>query len=498
MMKQGKLAVAYARVSSAEQEQSGYSIAAQRKLVTDYARHHGFTIVEWFVEARSGKLGAERKEFRRMCSYLAKHRTVRIALCEKTDRWARNLSDGEVVEKLELELHLVREHLVISPSSSTTQHLQHEIGLVIARNYLRNLRNEIVKGMTTKAASGLWPSAAPVGYKNHSGKERSLVPDPAMAPLVRALFRRMATGHVSGRTLTEWARAHGLTTRRGGELSKNGVLRILRNPLYIGKVVWKGRVSDGTHEPLVTVALFNAVQAVLGATASKARHAWTLNGLVRCGTCRGLLSSDAKVKRRDLPDGTTVERRYVYLHCGGKGGCKRTHYREEFFDETIAGLLRSLAIESATSAWLASELGRAHERELETLTLETEQLRQQKGRLERLQDNALEKQAEGLLTEPQWKRLNARYQAEIDAVDARLETCARMPVREEFLAAARRPIELLQRAADLWVTRDSPLKSEIMKTLFIELEVTDGSLRPVYRSPFGALAAGAASGNWWS
>ena len=85
MRSEGKLAVAYARVSSAEQEQSGYSIAAQRKLVTDYARTHGFTIVEWFVEARSGKLGADRKEFRRMCSYLAKHRTVRVALCERVD-----------------------------------------------------------------------------------------------------------------------------------------------------------------------------------------------------------------------------------------------------------------------------------------------------------------------------------------------------------------------------------------------------------------------------
>lgn len=55
-----------------------------------------------------------------------------------------------------------------------------------------------------------------------------------------------------------------------------------------------------------------------------------------------------------------------------------------------------------------------------------------------------------------------------------------------------------ERPADPWVKRNSPLKSEIMKTLFIELEVADGALRPVYKSLFDALAAGAASGNWWS
>jgi DNA invertase Pin-like site-specific DNA recombinase len=192
-------AVAYARVSSAEQESGGYSIAAQKRLLTDYARNLGITIVEWFIEARSGKPGGDRQEFRRLCAYVKARPTVRIVLCEKTDRWARNLSDAEVVERCNLELHLVREHLVISPTAPTNQHLQHEIGLVIARNFLRNLRQEIVKGMTTKAAGGLWPSVAPVGYRNCAGKERSITPDPETGPLVQELFQRAATGQYSGR-----------------------------------------------------------------------------------------------------------------------------------------------------------------------------------------------------------------------------------------------------------------------------------------------------------
>ncbi|HYK03841.1 MAG TPA: recombinase family protein [Thermoanaerobaculia bacterium] len=377
-MKKSLAAVAYARVSTAEQESGGYSIAAQKRLLTEYARKLGITIVEWFVEARSGKPGGDRREFRRLCTYVQAHPTVRIVLCEKTDRWARNLSDAEVVERCNLELHLVREHLVISPTAPTNQHLQHEIGLVIARNFLRNLRQEIIKGMTAKAQAGLWPSVAPAGYTNCAGKDRSIVPDPEVGPLVQELFRRAATGKYSGRELTTWARSHGLRTRRGGTIAKNTVLSILRNSVYHGPFRWAGKTYSGTHEPLISVSLFQQVQRALGVSKSKARHAFTFNGLLRCETCGGLLSTDEKTKRRELPDGTVTERKYRYLHCGGKDGCKRTHYREEFFDTAIADMLRSLTVESATSHWLDEQMGALHARELEQTAGEVQRLRQQK------------------------------------------------------------------------------------------------------------------------
>jgi len=462
------------------------------------ARAEGITIVEWFVEARSGKPGSDRSEFRRLCAYVKAHPGVRIVLCEKTDRWARNLSDAEVVERCDLELHLVREHLVISPTAPTTQHLQHEISLVIARNYLRNLRLEIVKGMTTKAQAGLWPSVAPAGYVNRSGKERSIAPDPETGPLVQELFRLAATGKYSGRQLTAWARGHGLRTCRGGTISKNTILTILRNPIYSGTFRWAGKTYTGTHEPLVSVSLFQHVQRALGMSKSKARHAFTFNGLVRCEACQGMLSTDEKAKRRELPDGTVTEKRYRYLHCGGKNGCKRTHYREEFFDTAIADMLRSLSVEAATSQWLDTQMGVLHARELERTEAEAERLRHQKARLERRQEDAYINHETGKIDERLWRNVNARCQAELEEIEAQIDALDRMPPTPVFLAAARKPIELLQRAADVWVTRESPLKGEIVKSLLIELRVDEGKLSPVYRSPFHLLAKGVESKDWWS
>ncbi len=498
MSARNRLAVAYCRVSSSEQEESGYSIPAQKNLIIEYARKNHFTISAWFIEAKSGKPGSARKEYTRMLAHLAKHRSIKVVLCEKADRFSRSLSDAEVVEQRNLELHLIRDRLIITPDAPTTQHLQHELSVVIARNYLRTLRAEIIKGMTAKAEAGLWPSAAPTGYRNVSGRERSLVPDARTAPIIMALFQRAGSGTYSARQLTQWAREQGLTTSRGGRVSKNSVLHILRNRIYIGQVTWKGRTFDGTHEALVSPVLFARVQEAMGEPKSKARHVFPFNGIIKCGACKGLLSSDRKTKRRVLPDGTFTERFYTYLHCNGAGGCGRKHYREEFFNDAIGALLRGMEIDGEVSAWLQSELAAAQVEQVESTAAEVQRLRQQRGQLEGLQEGAYVKMANGDLDESLWKRFTSKWQEEIDAIDVRLETVAATPTISVFAAAARKPIELLQRAPTLWLTRDPAQKAQLAKLLLIELEVADGSVRPVWRSPFGELAAGAASGEWWS
>ena len=45
-----KKAVLYARVSSKEQEREGYSIPAQKKLLSSYAQKHGYQIIREFIE----------------------------------------------------------------------------------------------------------------------------------------------------------------------------------------------------------------------------------------------------------------------------------------------------------------------------------------------------------------------------------------------------------------------------------------------------------------
>ena len=81
-------AILYARVSSKEQEQEGYSIPAQVKLLTEYARKKGFKVVREFTDVESAKQ-AGRKAFEEMLLYFKKNPAVNTLLVEKTDRLLR-------------------------------------------------------------------------------------------------------------------------------------------------------------------------------------------------------------------------------------------------------------------------------------------------------------------------------------------------------------------------------------------------------------------------
>jgi DNA invertase Pin-like site-specific DNA recombinase len=83
------IAVIYTRVSSREQQQEGFSLGAQGKLLREYALRNGFDIVMAFEDVETGKTSG-RKEFNEIVKWLRRNRTCRTVLVEKTDRLYRN------------------------------------------------------------------------------------------------------------------------------------------------------------------------------------------------------------------------------------------------------------------------------------------------------------------------------------------------------------------------------------------------------------------------
>jgi site-specific DNA recombinase len=124
-------AIVYARVSSREQEQEGYSIPAQTKLLREYALRQGFRIVREFVDVETAKTTG-RKSFGEMVEFLKKSRSCRTVLVEKTDRLYRNFRDAVTLEDLEAEIHFVKENQVLSKHSRSQDKLTHGLHLLIA------------------------------------------------------------------------------------------------------------------------------------------------------------------------------------------------------------------------------------------------------------------------------------------------------------------------------------------------------------------------------
>ena len=152
-------AVIYARVSSKDKEREGFSIPAQLKLLREYAKSNEFEIVREFVEVETAKV-AGRKKFAEMVCFFNQTPSCRILIVEKTDRLYRNLRDCVTLEDLEIEIHLPKEGQIISKDSNSPAKLMHGIRVVMARNYIDNLKfelaayREIVRAELSEAFSG--------------------------------------------------------------------------------------------------------------------------------------------------------------------------------------------------------------------------------------------------------------------------------------------------------------------------------------------------------
>ena len=121
-----------------------------------------------------------RAAFGEMVAYLKAHPSVRVMLVEKTDRLYRNLKDWVTVDELDVEIHFPKEGVVLSRESRSSEKFMHGIKVLMAKNYIDNLSEETRKGMQEKAEQGIWPSVAPLGYRNVAGSDgkKIIEPDP--------------------------------------------------------------------------------------------------------------------------------------------------------------------------------------------------------------------------------------------------------------------------------------------------------------------------------
>ena len=139
----------------------------------------------------------------------------------------------------------------------------HGIKVLMAKNYVDNLSEEVKKGLREKAEQGHWPTVAPVGYVNNRVTHRIDV-DPVRGPLVARVFELYATGEYSLKALhAKRVRDRPTPPRGDRRMTKSEIHRMLQNPIYTGDFRWLGKRSKARTTPLITRDTFERVQAVL-------------------------------------------------------------------------------------------------------------------------------------------------------------------------------------------------------------------------------------------
>jgi DNA invertase Pin-like site-specific DNA recombinase len=406
-------AVLYTRVSSKDQERGGFSIPAQRQLLRRYAKDRRLDVVAEFSDVETaGRAG--RAKFGDMVRHLRTQPNCKVILVEKTDRLYRNLKDWVTLDELGVEVHMVKEGVVLSDQSFSSEKFVHGIKVLVAKNYLDNLSEEVRKGLNEKVRQGHWPARAPVGYQNVVGSEgkKVIVPDPDQAPLVTKLFEWCANDGHTLTELTKMAREAGLVSARTSEpLHRSRIHAILRNPIYMGEFDWKGARYRGAHKPLVSREVWERAQEVLSGRAprrrARQRHRFTFSGLVHCGIC-------AEVGKRFLLVAELHKGRYVYYRCEE---CKRrgraSYIREEKISDAFASALSQMppneALLDVAAAALNGDMIESDESKLSNLKAEL-------STLEVLLDMAYEDRLAGRIGPSHFDQRALGWRSQMDAL----------------------------------------------------------------------------------
>jgi DNA invertase Pin-like site-specific DNA recombinase len=365
---------AYIRVSTVRQGEHGSSLQEQRDAIAAFARRSDAHIVKWFEERETAaKIG--RREFTRMVVLLKKQKAAGV-IFHKIDRSARNLKDWSAIQDLSdigVDVRFAQESVNLASNEGK---LTGDFLAVIAAHYIRNLREEVKKGMRGRLKQGIYPLGAPIGYLNQGGGKPK-IPDPERAPHVRDAFEWYADGRYSLRALSNELYTRGFRTKSGKKVAANRLQKMLRNPFYIGIMRMRsGESYVGVHEPIVSKAVFDRVQRNLDGkkNAQAIVHDFLFRRMISCANCHYSLIGEK-------------QKGYVYYRCHSKG-CPTLTIREDLVVTAFRTRLQPLRFEEAEVAELRSmiaahfdERSRHREEHIHALNLRLEGARARLSRL---------------------------------------------------------------------------------------------------------------------
>lgn len=460
----------YIRVSTVKQG-AGVSLQEQKEAIIRYAEKHQLTIIEWFEEQETAaKQG--RPLFTKMMRQL-KDQKANGVIFHKIDRGTRNYRDWASIDELIAsgsELHFAHESLDMNTRAGR---LTADMLVALATDYIRNLREEAIKGLYGRLKQGLYPFYAPIGYLNNGGGQIKTI-DKIRAPLIKKAFELYASGKYNLETLTDTMEKFGLRNSKGNIIHLTAMASILHNPFYTGVMKIKGKTYQGKHEPLISPKLFIEVQNILkGKTNSRiVKHDFVFRRKIKCIDCGYSLIAETR-------------KGHTYYRCQTKE-CSTKSIREELIYESVKDTLAKIKFQPVESEMLNELLTKAQLNWSETQKGLEVSLRMQNNKLalklERLTDAYLE----GVIEKGQFD--DRKGQVMIEQQELKIKEGQLENHKEAIFRKAKNFLGLLNDLKKSFIIATNEEKRKILKYITSDLTIQEKNLMITMQSPFYEIA----------
>ena len=486
--------VLYARVSSKEQEEEGYSLPDQEKKLRAYAEKNKFTIVKTFSVSEAASVANKRKIFKEMINFI-KEKNIQHIISWKVDRITRNIFDTAEIYRLALyeniQIHLTGEDLTLHKDMKSNEKFEWGVKAIFAEHLINSMKDEVKRGMKSKIEHGWWPHKAPIGYKNvvASDKEHIIEINPVTAPLITKAFKLYATDNYSLKTLNKALSKDGFHNTKGKAISNTHLQRILKNPFYYGQMKWKEKLYPGKHPPLITKEEFDAVQMVFNKkdqpNPKYGTLPFTFKGLMVCGTCGCSVTAEKK------------KGKYIYYHCTKfKGNCNEKMIREEELEKQFIDLFLKIHIKEDILAYLGEKLKENHQKEIEYHNQISANLQRDYSRFKTRLDTIYEDKLDNKIPEEMYERKYQEYTYRLEEIEKDIKK--HRLYNQKYHECGLKIIELANKAYSLYKQSNSEEKRELLKFVLSHLSLKSKKLVPTYKKPFDLIIQHKEHNTWLS
>jgi site-specific DNA recombinase len=316
----------YVRKSTEVDEEQGFnSLEAQRLACEDYVRsrvgENWTALPEQYTDGGWSGATVKRPAFQRLLADIQAQK-IDCVVVHRVDRLSRSLLDFARL------MHFFQEHGVAFVSVTqnfTTADPVGRLTLNLLATFSEFEREMIVARTRDKVAAarrkGRWTGGVPVlgydvdprGGRIHLNEAEAVRVREIFALYLRerSLTRVVEELGVRGWTTKTWIRRDGVL-REGSSFDKPSLLRLLKNPLFVGKVHHRGSLHPGEQPAIVDDITWNDVQTLLrrngsvGYEGPRTKHHALLKGLLFCGQCGSAMTPTWTEKGG---------RRYRYYRC---------------------------------------------------------------------------------------------------------------------------------------------------------------------------------------
>ncbi|PWK10214.1 recombinase family protein [Tumebacillus permanentifrigoris] len=385
----------YIRVSTEEQAKEGFSLAAQKERLSQFANGLGWTIFDFYLDEGISAKDTNRPELQRMLKDMKGFRKQNpesefVVLVFRLDRLTRSILD--LFKLLELfEQHKVGFKSATEIFDTTTAIGRLFITIIgaLAQWERENLAERVRVGMEQMVIEGKFHGGvAPFGYG--MGKDGKLEIKEEEASTVKIIFDRYLKG-MGDDNLCRWLNQMGYKTKKSGSIWHGSTVRqILQNPIYIGSLRWNMTTNaqyfevENAAPAIISTEIFEQAQELRSSRTGD--HPRTVNsdylftGRLICNRCGSPLSGTSS---------SFKGKKFKYYKCRGSlnGTCDLPTLNEDIMENCFLEYVRSLDITSAASEVAASkdavEIDKNQE-ELQKLKSELEKVKSRKRKWQEL------------------------------------------------------------------------------------------------------------------